>query len=134
MKEIQNIVNISDSDKEMTVDNALKSYKAVNAKGIRKKEFIELLNELIEDAKERNIMDEDIEVFPLENKRKEHKEYKEQNTATRKNHKEWMNKLKELMSKEDNIDYQYFCDLYKGIIELPKRETFNKYKRRLKCA
>ena len=129
MKEIQNIVNISDSDKEMTVDNALKSYKAVNAKGIRKNEFMELLNELLEDIKEHKIKDEDIEVFPLENKRKEHKE---QNIETRKNHKEWMNKLKELMSKEDNIDYQYFCDLYKGIIELPKRMTFNKYKSKLK--
>ena len=129
MKEIQNIINISDSDKEMTVDNALKSYKAVNAKGIRKNEFMELLNELLEEQREHKIKDEDIEVFPLENKRKEHKE---QNTETRKNHKEWMDKLKELMSKEDNIDYQYFCDLYKGIIELPKRKTFNDYKRRLK--
>ena len=129
MKEIQNIVNISDSDKEMTVDNALKSYKAVNAKGIRKNEFMELLNELLEDQREHKIKDEDIEVFPLENKRKE---YKEQNTETRKNHKEWMDKLKELMSKEDNIDYQYFCDLYRGTIELPKRKTFNDYKRRLK--
>ena len=64
----------------------------------------------------------------------ERKEHKEQNTETRKNHKEWMDKLKELMNKEDNIDYQYFCDLYKGIIELPKRKTFNDYKRRLKCA
>ena len=129
MKEIQNIVNISDSDKEMTVDNALKSYKAVNAKGIRKNEFIELLNELLEEQKEHKIKDEDIEVFPLENKRKE---YKEQNTETRKNHKEWMDKLKELMNKKDNIDYQYFCNLYKGIIELPNRKAFNNYKSKLK--
>lgn len=57
---------------------------------------------------------------------KEHKE------EERKNHKEWMNKLKELISKEDNIDYQYFCDLYRGIIELPERKAFNNYKSKLK--
>ena len=89
---------------------------------LKKNEMYRLYKEMINDKEWNSI------IKPIERK-----EHKEQNTETRKNHKEWMDKLKELMSKEDNIDYQYFCDLYKGIIELPKRKTFNDYKRRLKC-
>ena len=60
------------------------------------------------------------------------KEHKQQNIEERKNHKEWMDKLKEEMNNKDNIDYQYFCDLYRGIIELPERKAFNNYKSKLK--
>ena len=126
---------------ELNTDNLITQYALLNNKikkseindgqltKIQKSEFKKLLDEML--ANKNNPEWKGIIEVPVR-KKQDTTIRKKQNTETRKNHKEWMDKLKELMSKEGNIDYQYFCDLYRGLIELPERKAFNKYKIKIK--